>query len=161
MRMGNEIFYFAFSLKKKTNNYALWYKLSLYYLNLFHAVHCISSIMSNVLMICIFRLYVVESFQERKKCMNEFLARTKSLLVRLRSSLSACPMILVLSASTRAVHTSHLLLVSSTISVTKLFPVLSIFCSADCSSETQRWEEELCLFCVVTVYGHAGYYCSF
>lgn len=51
------------------------YILSLYYLNLFHIVQCISSIMSNVLVICISRLYVVKSYQEK----NAWLLGKKSL----------------------------------------------------------------------------------
>lgn len=70
MQMRDKIFSFYHFLKKKP--YALSYILSLYYLNLFHTVPCICSIMSNVLVICIFRLYVVESYQEK---MHDFLGR--------------------------------------------------------------------------------------
>lgn len=61
-------------------------------LELFHTVQCISSIMSNVLVICIFRLYVVKSYQEK---MHDFLSR-KVFACVLWSSLSASPLVLFL-----------------------------------------------------------------
>lgn len=84
MQMEDKVFLFCHFLKKK-KPYALSYILPLYYLNLFHTVQCISSIMSNVLVICIFRLYVVESYQEK---MHGFLARKVFACVRMVSSFS-------------------------------------------------------------------------
>lgn len=81
--MEDKVFLFCHFLKKKP--YALSYILPLYYLNLFHIDQCICSIMSNVLVICIFRLYVVESYQEK---MHGFLARKVFACVRMVSSFS-------------------------------------------------------------------------
>lgn len=83
MQMEDKVFLFCHFLKKKP--YALSYILPLYYLNLFHIDQCICSIMSNVLVICIFRLYVVESYQEK---MHGFLARKVFACVRMVSSFS-------------------------------------------------------------------------
>lgn len=72
-QMGDQTFVLRFLFLKKTMLYHIYIVTLL--LELFHNVQCISSIMSNVLVICIFRLYVVKSYQEK----NAWLLGKKSL----------------------------------------------------------------------------------
>lgn len=106
--------------------------------------------MSNVLVICIFRFYVVESFQEK---MHDFLARKVFARVLMVQSFSLSSDFLFISIFP-SIATSVVSDLCIVLFLLFLFHVTSF--SVDCSSESQQEKKILPILCC-TGFGHAGY----
>lgn len=139
------IFLFCHCLKKK-NPYALWYILSLHYLNLFYAVQCICSFMSDVLM---YRQILCCWILPRKK-VHDLLARKVLARVLMVSSFGQ----IVHSFSSRS---SHAFTISGAL-LSVFF--LCCFCFVLLILWHLSRQQSLPTMCCHRS-GHASYYCCF